>query len=172
MWYYGTTVPMSQELVFRKIDKNHFSNESKLRVRPDQISYVCDNVEEFVRSWQGDDHIDCYLVGVANDIVGFFAVDFSHERHRSYTTEIDHFCVFRCFFIDERFQGQGYAAVALSKLGDLLAEQYRDLRKIVLTVNCKNKIAIKSYDKAGFKKLTALYLGGSAGPQYVMIKSL
>ena len=41
------------------------------------------------------------------------------------------------------------------------------MRRIVLSVNVRNPVAIRTYARAGFADTGELYLGGTAGPQHV-----
>jgi hypothetical protein len=47
---------------------------------------------------------------------------------------------------------------------------YEKYRSIYLTVNCKNFIAFSCYQKGGFEYTNEKYLGGAAGPQFIMRK--
>jgi RimJ/RimL family protein N-acetyltransferase len=74
----------------------------------------------------------------------------------------------RAFLVDARFQGRGIATRALAALPDFVAERLPGIHRIVLSVNVRNPVAIRTYHRAGFADTGALYHGGAAGPQHVL----
>lgn len=156
---------------FEQIDKHRFLNVFRLRVRPEQVAFVCEDLEEYVRGWAMDDHLSCYLIKTNSIPVGFFAIDVDSGRH-CYLASKNDVCVLRCLFIDERHQGLGLASEALRELDGFLMATYPNLGTIFLTVNFKNWNAIGLYKKAGYRQMPVPYLGGSAGPQYILKKHL
>jgi RimJ/RimL family protein N-acetyltransferase len=73
----------------------------------------------------------------------------------------------RAFLVDAAAQGRGIATRALASLPDFVAEHLPGARRIVLSVNIRNPVAIRTYKRAGFADSGALYHGGAAGPQHV-----
>jgi RimJ/RimL family protein N-acetyltransferase len=73
----------------------------------------------------------------------------------------------RAFLVDASAQGRGIATRALAGLPDFVATRLAGVRRIVLSVNVRNPVAIRTYSRAGFADTGALYHGGSAGPQHV-----
>jgi RimJ/RimL family protein N-acetyltransferase len=73
----------------------------------------------------------------------------------------------RAFLVDARFQGRGIATRALAALPDFVAGHLPGIRRIVLSVNVRNPVAIRTYRRAGFADTGALYHGGASGPQHV-----
>jgi RimJ/RimL family protein N-acetyltransferase len=73
----------------------------------------------------------------------------------------------RAFLVDAAAQGRGIATRALEALPGFVAERLPGVRRIVLSVNVRNPVAIRTYQRAGFADSGALYGGGSAGPQHV-----
>jgi RimJ/RimL family protein N-acetyltransferase len=73
----------------------------------------------------------------------------------------------RAFLVDAAAQGRGIATRALAALPDFVAERQPGVRRIVLSVNVRNPVAIRTYAKAGFADSGAFYHGGAAGPQHV-----
>jgi RimJ/RimL family protein N-acetyltransferase len=73
----------------------------------------------------------------------------------------------RAFLVDTRFQGRGIATRALAALPEFVAAQMPGMRRIVLSVNVRNPVAIRTYRRAGFADTGALYHGGASGPQHV-----
>src|ERR671933_2571799 len=66
----------------------------------------------------------------------------------------------RAFLVDARFQGRGIATRALAALPDFVADHLPGARRIVLSVNVRNPVAIRSYQRAGFADTGGLYQGG------------
>jgi RimJ/RimL family protein N-acetyltransferase len=73
----------------------------------------------------------------------------------------------RAFLVDTRFQGRGIATGALAALPDFVAAHLPGVHRIVLSVNVRNPVAIRTYRRAGFADTGALYHGGASGPQHV-----
>ena len=73
----------------------------------------------------------------------------------------------RAFLVDARHQGRGIATRALAALPGFVAERLPGIHRIVLSVNVRNPVAIRTYERAGFADTGALYHGGAAGPQHV-----
>jgi ribosomal protein S18 acetylase RimI-like enzyme len=159
-------------ITFEKINKLNFKNTHGLAVSPEQVAYVCEDLEEFVHTWKDDPLFDCFLVKKGEVTVGFFALDFSCDRHSAYVSSSHFTCAFRCFFIDRRFQRQGLASQTLEELWKYLATAYPKLESVFLTVNFKNITAKNLYLREGFKIQEKPYVGGAAGPQHLMTKLL
>src|SRR5665213_1620263 len=156
----------------REINKTVFTNAAGLKVHPDQMKFVCEDLNEYVRSWREDPQHLCYSIESKDKPIGFFALDFNLDRHTAYVPAAEDFCVLRCFFIDERSQGQGFAREALARIPALVRNSHPTIEKIYLTVNEKNPTAFKLYERGGFVGLEKRYLGGAAGPQHVMVLEL
>jgi RimJ/RimL family protein N-acetyltransferase len=73
----------------------------------------------------------------------------------------------RAFLVDARFQGRGIATRALAALPDFVAVHLPGIHRIVLSVNVRNPVAIRTYQRAGFADTGGLYHGGVSGPQHV-----
>lgn len=74
--------------------------------------------------------------------------------------------------VDRRQRGHGYGVAALRALPEVVAREHPQARAIALTVNTRNGAAIAAYRAAGFVDTGELFLGGQAGPQHVMRRSL
>ncbi|MCW3004188.1 MAG: family N-acetyltransferase [Conexibacter sp.] len=76
----------------------------------------------------------------------------------------------RAFFIDRHAQGQGVATAAMQALPAYVRARFPERRIVALTVNVDNPAAIVVYRRAGFVDAgTGLWLGGTAGPQHVLL---
>ena len=73
----------------------------------------------------------------------------------------------RAFLVDAAAQGRGVATRALAALPDFVAGHLPGARRVVLTVNVGNPVAIRTYARAGFADTGVLYHRGMAGPQHV-----
>ncbi len=155
---------------FREIDKRSFKNDYGLAVLPGQESYVCSDLDKYVDSCRDDALLDCFLMLNDGMPVGFFGLDSKLERHSGYVGPDRPALVLRCFFVDRRHQGKGYALKALMGIEDLVRLRYPGITEIFLTVNFKNTNAFGLYARAGFTPLTEPFLGGSSGPQHVMLR--
>src|ERR671933_475105 len=56
----------------------------------------------------------------------------------------------RAFLVDAAAQGRGIATRALAALPDFVADHLPGARRIVLSVNVRNPVAIRTYKRAGF----------------------
>lgn len=74
--------------------------------------------------------------------------------------------------VDRRHRGHGHGVAALRALPAVVVAQHPSARAIALTVNVRNTTAIAAYRAAGFARTGELFLGGEAGPQHVMRRSL
>ncbi len=73
------------------------------------------------------------------------------------------------FMIDARQQGKGYGSRSLAQLAGLAKQTFPHISSIGLSVNCRNTLAYRLYEKNGFRDIGELYHGGSAGPQHIMV---
>jgi RimJ/RimL family protein N-acetyltransferase len=76
------------------------------------------------------------------------------------------------FIVDESLQGQGIGSAAAHACIDLARTIDPEAEYLQLTVNLRNPGARHVYEKAGFVTHDELYLGGPAGPQYIMYRAL
>ncbi|MCI0573348.1 MAG: GNAT family N-acetyltransferase [Myxococcaceae bacterium] len=60
------------------------------------------------------------------------------------------------FFVDRRYQGQGYGGRALETLARKLEAEHPSCRALQLTVHAENQRARRLYEKVGFTELRAL----------------
>ncbi len=58
----------------------------------------------------------------------------------------------RAFFVDAAAQGRGIATGALARLPEYVREHMPDVRRVVLSVNVRNPVAIRTYRRAGFPR--------------------
>ena len=101
--------------------------------------------------------------------VGFFALDHA-DPICAYAT--DPSVALRAFFVDVASQGQGVASAALRLLPGTVAHWYPGAEAVILTVNVANPVATRLYQRAGFVDTGRLHLGGTVGPQHVLVLPL
>src|SRR4051794_15752010 len=76
------------------------------------------------------------------------------------------------FLVDTRFQGRGIATRALAALPDFVAAQMPGIRRIVLSVNVGNPVAIRTYRRARLPPPPAPFPPGAVRPPHPLPPSL
>ncbi len=117
-------------------------------------------------------HPTRHAVAILRDeeAVGFFALD-DADQICAYTAP-EASIALRALFVDERVQRQGIATAALHALPRFVADHHRGARSVVLTVNVVNPVAVRLYRRAGFVDTGRMHLGGTTGPQRVLVLGL
>jgi RimJ/RimL family protein N-acetyltransferase len=136
----------------------------RLAPRPEQERFA-GRLAETLPAAEADPDREPVAILADGEPVGFFVLhrgpaagDLASERRD---------VLLRAFLVDAAAQGRGIATAALAALPDFVAERLPGVRRIVLSVNVKNPVAIRTYERAGFSDSGRLYLGGAAGPQHV-----
>jgi RimJ/RimL family protein N-acetyltransferase len=132
---------------------------------PEQQDFAAPAVESLPRG-DGDPDWVSVAIMVEGVPVGMFALD-----RGGYFREFDHDpsdVLFRAFYIAPEHQGNGYAIAAVCATKAFVRQRLPDVKRVVLTVNVRNPVAIATYLRGGFAK-TGEYLGGLKGPQHVMV---
>ncbi len=138
-----------------------------LQLGPGQDQYVA-AITDMTR--ETTPMVEFHMIRSAVDAVGFFKIDLDFAATHDFATPGT--VGLRGFLIGAQFQGMGYGRAALHALPDYLAETYPGVRQIMLTVNCVNSIAYRSYLRGGWRDDGALYLGGRSGPQHILTLAL
>ncbi len=114
-------------------------------------------------------HRTRHAVAILRDeqAVGFLALD--HADPICAYTAPDVSVALRAFFVDARVQRQGIASAALRELPAFVRRHHRDADLIVLTVNVSNLVAVQLYGRASFVDTGRVHLGGTVGPQHVLV---
>lgn len=105
-----------------------------------------------------------------DEAVGFFALDPADTICEYAGPEPS--VALRAFFVDARRQQEGIASAALRALPRFVARHHPEAASIVLTVNTTNPVALRLYQRSGFLDTGRLHLGGTAGPQHVLVQPL
>jgi ribosomal protein S18 acetylase RimI-like enzyme len=141
-----------------------------LRVAPEQLPFVGEAAFNLDAAL-ADPRSEAMAILVGRTVVGFYRLDFApaivaRAAPGAATAGLRAFC------LDAGWQGRGLGTRAvLACCGDLRA-RHPGIRLLALNVNCRNVAAINTYRKAGFVDTGELYLGGSAGPQHLMVRGL
>ena len=114
---------------------------------------------------------EALAVVVDGQVVGYYRLDFAPGAVASQDFGRPA-AGLRGFFIDERWQGRGVGAAAMHAMTVDLRARHPEIRLLALSVNIQNPEARRLYLRAGFADHGELYLGGSAGPQHVMVRDL
>lgn len=147
----------------------------EFRVTEEQESFVSSSLREYFDETQIEREAGLlvpFLIELAEQPVGFFALRFDLARARDYVPAGEKAVVLLNFFIAREGQGRGYASEALSQLPSCVRARYPQIQSIYLTVNVRNEAAQRTYLRAGYQDTGRLYLGGLAGPQKVYLFSL
>lgn len=150
-------------VIIRPYKPEDWSQVSQLSVTSDQLKYVASIDYLFSNRKK---HWDYFVLEANETIIGFFNLDTAYWKEYDFALSGEY--GIRSFFIDQRFQGQGFSRKAVIALPILIFQQYPNCPSLCLTVNCKNPVAYQSYLAGGFQDTRELYLGGSAGPQHIM----
>lgn len=106
---------------------------------------------------------DNFVIEVDAGIVGFFQID---TRVPDYIQQpLLELCQ---VVIDQNHQGRGIGRRFIQGLPDAIKREYPAAPGVVLTVNCRNKMAHHVYAAGGFSDTGEIYEGGPSGPQHIM----
>ncbi len=106
---------------------------------------------------------DNFVIETAAGIAGFFQID---TRAPVYIAQpLLELCQ---VVIDRNQQGRGLGKRFIQKLPEFLQPEYPEASGVVLTVNCRNKLAYHVYQAGGFHDTGEIYAGGPSGPQHIM----
>lgn len=148
------------QVTIREVTRENWRAALALGVAPEQQRFIADYVpiaaiglaKAYIRPgdliWRPyafdapTSPTDSATPDAANELVGFTMLAYASER-------ADDAWIFH-FFIDQRFQGQGYGTQALRALIALTRERLPQCRAIHLTVHPENERAQRLYVRAGF----------------------
>lgn len=150
-------------LTIQPLSKVHYAQLCELAVSDEQQQYV-GTMEGLLACVSMDVHP--HVICVKDQVIGFFLIDTFYGIKYDFAN--DNAIGLRGFFIDQRYQGKGYAKATMGQFGAYLKNYYSHRESIYLTVNCRNPFAKQSYLSGGFIDTGELYLGGAAGPQHIM----
>lgn len=115
-----------------------------------------------------------FPVAILNDegnLAGFFCLHIG-KGPEQYGFSGNEVILLRAFSIDDRFRRRGYASSALTELPKFIHQRISvEIRVVILAVNPENIVAQKTYEKAGFIKLSQTF-EGKLGTLFIMKKEL
>ena len=150
-------------LIIRRMEEKDIFMVLRLEIKENQTGYVSP-IEKMLGNLEADE--ECHLLEYDTEIIGFFLTDQNYWQKYDFSGQGE--IGFLGFFIDASHQGRGLGKVAVKGLKPYLKSSYPEADGVVLTVNIKNKAAIKVYLAGGFEDTGEEYLGGRAGPQHIM----
>jgi RimJ/RimL family protein N-acetyltransferase len=150
-----------------KLSEKYLQQALALKVSGEQLKFV-GTVQEIFENMPETGHKHVVLVG--EEVVGFFVIDTAYSENYDFCSKGA--LGLRAFFIDSRYQGKGYGKSSVVALKPYLQQAYSQYSKVYLTVNCTNSSAYRCYSRSGFTDTNDLYLGGAAGPQFVMLMNM
>ena len=160
---------MEPSVSISPLAQQHYAELVALSVTPSQLRYVGSmdmilssvgfDVHPYVVLSHHNKGIDC--------VVGFFLVDtrYGAQFHCAPLNALG----LRAFFIDQRYQHNGYARAVLRILPAYLQKRYAQHESIYLTVHPEHKIAQALYQHAGFVKCDVTYQNNN-GDELVVMK--
>lgn len=131
-----------QKIYFRSVDSSNEKEVRKLKVKPEQVAFI-ESVDECLA--EAEQYSEWRPVAIYwKEIIIGFAMYGSFGPNRD--TWIDR------ILIDEEFQGKGLGKKAMSKLMEVVAEEYK-VDRIYLSFVEENIGAAHLYQTLGFKYL-------------------
>ena len=98
------------------------------------------STEKEVLSWLKKH--DLYMLFKTNILIGFILIIDGDYKNTIYISE---------FVIDEKFRSRGYGRLLLEKVIKLIKNKNKKIDTLLLGVLASNKIAVKMYERNGFK---------------------
>ncbi|MDV7143927.1 GNAT family N-acetyltransferase [Tropicimonas sp. TH_r6] len=151
------------KITLEPLDKAEIARVMHLELGADQLEFVGQIAD--MATWD-DPREDFHIVLRDGVVVGFFKLDRGYPDSYPFADASE--LGIRGVLIDRKCQGQGIGAAAMAAIPAYAAARYPEASGLVLTVNCNNPAAQKTYEKAGFRLSEELYLGGRAGPQFIL----
>lgn len=138
-----------EDVSLRKVTQENWRATLQLEVQPDQQQFIAEYTpvaaialaKAYIRP--GGAVWEPYAIYAGSTVVGFVELAYTPGSH-------DDYWVFH-FFIDQRFQGQGYGKAALAQLIKLVQERHPDCQALQLVVHPENRRALQLYLRAGFR---------------------
>ncbi|NMH63675.1 GNAT family N-acetyltransferase [Shewanella salipaludis] len=146
-----------------QLTNSHLESVNNIRLTEEQVKFA-GTAAEFLLDGSETTHL--HVIKSNDVIVGFFKLDTAYPANYRFCPEGS--LGLRAFAIDKNQQGKGIGTAAVKALFSYLKTHYSNYGSIYLTVNCKNPGAVACYQKGGFEDTNEQYLGGAAGPQYIM----
>ena len=133
-----------------------------LTLAPDQDPFIGDVAVLLAES---SETVDMHAFWADDTLVGVFKIDRAYPETYRFAAPGE--LGLRGFMVGKQVRGPGYARAALAALPGYLAATY-DAAVVLLTVNCRNPVALRAGTSGGWTDTGALYHGGAAGPQRIL----
>jgi len=151
----------------KECSPSEFNEFSKITVFEEQADYI-PTIAELLNRFS-DRHAEVYIhmagARCNGQAAGIIVVTPTYE-----TAEVKSagsaLCWVDTLAVDKQFQRRGVGKMLLEHTLSAIHDRYDAL---CLTVNVRNESATGMYLKFGFQDSGELYLGGSAGPQHILI---
>jgi len=138
-----------ESVSLRAVTQENWQATLGLAVHPDQQRFVAGYTpiaaialaKAYIRP--GGAMWEPYAIYAGATVVGFVELAYTPGSH-------DDYWVFH-FFIDQRFQGQGYGKASLARFITLVRERHPDCQTLQLVVHPENHHAQRLYTRAGFR---------------------
>jgi diamine N-acetyltransferase len=123
----------------REIREDNFIEAMRLKVNPDQETYVASNPASIAQS-KFHTFLECYGIYDGDTMVGFSAFGKHPENETAWIVR---------FMIGAQHQRQGYGYAGLQAVLDHMQQTY-ECSSVFLDVSPDDSAAISLYEKAGF----------------------
>ncbi|TMP38414.1 GNAT family N-acetyltransferase [Pseudoalteromonas rubra] len=150
-------------VVIEKLSPSHIADVKKIQLAPEQIRFAGTS-DEFLEDECDTTHR--HVIRRDDTLIGYFKLDLAYDKKYEYCPAGA--LGLRAFVIDKEYQGKGLGTAAVKALLAYLSVHYASYPWLYLGVNCQNLGAHTCYVKAGLTVCEDKYLGGPAGPQYIM----
>ncbi|WP_394253083.1 GNAT family N-acetyltransferase [Vibrio profundi] len=150
-------------LEIEKVNESNIEEVKNVRLAAEQVKFA-GTADEFLAS--GNETVHLHVIKNNGAVIGFFKLDVTYSDDYEFCPKDG--LGLRAFAVDINSQGKGLGTKAVKALFLYLEAHYSMFNWVYLTVNCKNPGAKLCYEKGGFESDSKLYLGGPAGPQYIM----
>ncbi|MCG7537036.1 GNAT family N-acetyltransferase [Pseudoalteromonas sp. OOF1S-7] len=154
-------------VVIEKLSSSHIAGVQSIQLAPEQVRFA-PIPDEFLTDECDTTHL--HVIYFEDTVVGYFKLDLAYAKKYEYCPPDA--LGLRAFVIGKQYQGKGLGTAAVQTLMAYLGVHYTSYKWLYLGVNCQNVGAYTCYVKAGLAVCEELYLGGPAGPQYIMYGKL
>ena len=150
-------------ITIERLEGSHVALVQAIQLADEQVKFAATAAEFLI---DGSETTHLHVIKFDNGVVGFFKLDIAYAEHYEFCPEGS--IGLRAFVLDKNQQGKGLGTGAVKALFPYLKANYAAYDSIYLTVNCKSPVAFHCYKKGGFEDTNEQYLGGAAGPQFIM----
>ncbi|WP_046006524.1 GNAT family N-acetyltransferase [Pseudoalteromonas rubra] len=154
-------------ITINRLSATYIDAVESIQLAPEQLRFA-GTPQEFLSERCETTHL--HVICKQETVVGYFKLDLAYADKYTYCPSSA--LGLRAFVIDNQYQGQGLGSAAMRALLSYLARHYAQYRWLYLGVNCENPGAYACYKKAGLSVCKEKYLGGPAGPQYIMYSEI